>query len=415
MPLPTRAATVALVIGVAAAGAAAHARERALPAGPLADIVTRSYPATRAAAAADDGSPASVQARYDAARDLQEAVVVRVTRDCAQLRDAIRRYADAGVEAAEAFDRLDRRARAAAVARSATAEAEIARRRPACRGTGGLEPSAPEGTSLPAIGLLPRTTFITPPPRPDAVLARRLAAIGAGFPGYAAISVTDLAGRREASWNASARFPAASTVKLGVIAAALARYRGPARAAIAHDLRAIAAWSSNLAANRLSARLGSTAVEAALRRLGAPSSSYTGAYRVGSARQARSAEPPLVSQRVTTAHDLDAVLRTLLRAASGWRSTITAAGVSRADARTALALLLGADGRGDNAGLVTPFVPRGIRVAQKNGWISSARHTAAIVFTANGPAIVVVLTYREGLSLPDARALGRQVMRAVLG
>lgn len=416
MARPARAAAVvALVIAVASTGAAADARDRAVPAGPLGDVVARSYPAARAAAAADDGSPTAAQARYDAARDLQEAAVVRVTLDCVPLRDAIRRYAAAEVDAAEAFDRLDRPARAAAAARSATAEAQIARRRAACRGTSRLEASAPASTSLPGIGQLPRTAFTTPTPRPDGALARRLAAIGAGFPGYAAISVTDLAGRRAASWNATARFPAASTVKLGVIAAALARYRGRERAAVAHDLRAIATWSSNLAANRLAARLGTAAVEGALHRLGATSSSYTGAYRAGSSRHGRLTEPPLVSQRVTTAHDLDSILRTLLRAASGWRSAIATAEVSRADARTALALLLGADGRGDNAGLVGPFVPGGIRVAQKNGWISSARHTAAIVFTTRGPVIVVVLTYREGLSQPAAQALGRQVVRAALG
>jgi hypothetical protein len=51
--------------------------------------------------------------------------------------------------------------------------------------------------------------------------------------------------------------------------------------------------------------------------------------------------------------------------------------------------------------------------AQKQGWISSARHSAAIVYGKKGPVVVVVLTYREGLSLSSARDLGRRVLSAV--
>ena len=36
-------------------------------------------------------------------------------------------------------------------------------------------------------------------------------------------------------------------------------------------------------------------------------------------------------------------------------------------------------------------------MAQKNGWITDVRDTAAIVYGPHGPRIVVVLTYRPGL------------------
>ena len=64
--------------------------------------------------------------------------------------------------------------------------------------------------------------------------------------------------------------------------AALDHYRaGPQRTGIAHELEAIAGWSSNLAANRLFGMLGGERpIEAALRSLGAASSTYTGTYPV---------------------------------------------------------------------------------------------------------------------------------------
>jgi len=52
-------------------------------------------------------------------------------------------------------------------------------------------------------------------------------------------------------------------------------------------------------------------------------------------------------------------------------------------------------------------------VAQKNGWIHDARHTAAIVYGPAGPRIVVILTYAPNLHLETARELGRQVLAAL--
>jgi hypothetical protein len=62
---------------------------------------------------------------------------------------------------------------------------------------------------------------------------------------------------------------------------------------------------------------------------------------------------------------------------------------------------------------VRPFVSPGTPVAQKNGWLHDARHTAAIVYFPNGPKIVVVLTYAQNLKLATARRLGQVVLAAV--
>jgi hypothetical protein len=53
-------------------------------------------------------------------------------------------------------------------------------------------------------------------------------------------------------------------------------------------------------------------------------------------------------------------------------------------------------------------------MAQKQGWTTSVRHTAAIVYGSVGPTIVVVLTYQPGIRSADALALGRRVVHLAL-
>jgi hypothetical protein len=47
-----------------------------------------------------------------------------------------------------------------------------------------------------------------------------------------------------------------------------------------------------------------------------------------------------------------------------------------------------------------------VPAAQKHGWTTSVRHSAAIVYSRGGPLIVVCLTYRPGLVDRQAVALG---------
>ena len=217
--------------------------------------------------------------------------------------------------------------------------------------------------------------------------------------------------------GAGVRFPAASTVKLGVLVAALDRF-GPAaeRSPVAHDLAALAGWSSNLAANRLvrllgggDERRGVTVVEERLRRLGATASTYPGAYRAGTAR---TLVPPATG-RVTTARDLGRVLATLHAAAGGAAAAAARAGLTGREARLALRLLLAGERSGDNAGILG--IPASLPAAQKHGWTSSTRHSAALLYPREGPVVVVVLTYRPGLEASAARRLGARVARLALG
>ena len=262
------------------------------------------------------------------------------------------------------------------------------------------------------VQLLPRTAQrARPEGARDHSRSTRLAAIGRGFGGHAAFWVHDLVTGRTASWNADARFPAASTVKLGVAAETLRRF-DPRRVdtGVAYDLETLTAWSSNLAANRLLDKTGGpAAAERALARLGARSSTYPGPVRVGTSVDADApSPPPAVSSRVTTARDLGRVLYTLHAAALGNRRALARCGFHRERARYALGLLLGSEPVGANVGLLQPALGR-VPIAEKNGWTSDVRHTAAIVYRPRGPVIVVVLTYAPRLRLADAVALGRRV------
>ena len=162
----------------------------------------------------------------------------------------------------------------------------------------------------------------------DARLARRFAALGAAYPGWAAIWTHDLRTGATAGWNSDASFPAASTVKLAVLVAALRRYGPrPERSSAWPLIRDLATWSSNEATNRLLVLLGGSeaggtaVVNETLQRLGATSSWFTGNYRIGTGpTHALGDAPkplPVLTFRRTTAHDLGRILAELHGAAVG--------------------------------------------------------------------------------------------------
>lgn len=247
---------------------------------------------------------------------------------------------------------------------------------------------------------------------PDLRIARGFGEIGRSYRGWAGFWYHDLQTGAWAGWNADAKFPAASTVKLGVIAAALRRWPQPERSPVWYDLRQLAGWSSNLAANRIVRKLGGErVVQDALRRLGAHASTYPGPYRAGTAAVADAPKPPRHGHwRVTTAHDLGRILYALQAAAAGNRYEQRRTGLTRRAAELALGLLVAAHPGGGHAGLIRPYV-RG-PVARKEGWLSDMRGTAALIYGST-PRIVVVLTYRPGVTLSESRALARRALALV--
>jgi hypothetical protein len=247
------------------------------------------------------------------------------------------------------------------------------------------------------------------PRRESARLDERLARNARTFPGISAVWYQDLRTGVSASWNADAVFPAASTVKLGLLVAGLDRFG--VRSPVSYDLEAMATWSSNLAANRVLAKVGGpAAAQAPLARVGATHSTFTGAYRVGTALGGATEQPPWVSSRVTTARDLATILFTLHAGVLGRPRALARLHLSRREARLALGLLLSSEPRGSNVGLLRPALGD-TPAAQKQGWLSVARHTAAIVYGRRGPKLLVVLTYAPDLTLPTAQAYGRSLVR----
>jgi len=413
---------------------------------------------------------ASVQEQYDSARDLELALdtALPVSRGCEQLRRAALAFARGRIEGAEGIDRLRDALVETGDNRARQARTRLARLRRTCRGgkpaaraatpelqpqsyalsfgsvvapftgpsvlrangrivgrssTGRFRPRLPAGrydleargpggrvARSAAVWLLPSSQAKAHAPlAQNADLRGRLASIGADFPGVAAFSVRNLVTGRTAGWNADARFPAASTVKLGVIVAALDRLGVSPRTL--PELQAMAAWSSNLAANRLVALLGGIEpVRSALRRLGAAWSTYPGQYRVGTARSDVIRQPPIISFRLTTANDLTNLIATLHAAATGDRRALRRSRLHVSEARLAIGLLLASERNGDNAGLLRGALPT-MPIAQKHGWISSARHTTAIVYGPRGPVAVTILLYRPGITLREAQAVGASVVR----
>jgi hypothetical protein len=277
------------------------------------------------------------------------------------------------------------------------------------------QPTRLATVSVPDVWLLSHAEQAAATPRAESVLLdARLARTARTFPGISAVWYQDLRTGTTGSWNADAIFPAASTVKLGLLIAALHRFG--VRSAASYDLQAMATWSSNLAANRLLDKLtrsetaGSAATQATLARVGATHSTFTGAYRVGTTFNKVATKPPRISSRVTTARDLGTILYTLHAGALGRPDALARLRLSRSQARLALGLLLSTRAQRDNVGLFRPALGT-TPAAQKQGWFSVVRHTAAIIYAPSGPKIIVLLTYAPDLTLPTAQTYGRRLIQ----
>lgn len=276
--------------------------------------------------------------------------------------------------------------------------------------------------------LLPESGRVArPATQENRSLTTQLTSVARRSPGTVAIWTQDLRRGTFAGTNAGAKFPAASTVKLGVLAGAIKRLgANPEASPLYYDLRAIANWSSNLAANRIVKRLGSGCTTArdqlaneGLRMLGAVSSTYTGCYIAGTGLQPEmpsapaTSSPPLNTQRYTTAQDLGRMMFSLQAAAVPTQRARAETGLSAKQARQILGLLLSSQQTGENRSLVAGGAPRGTPIAQKNGWLGSARLSASIAYLTSGPVIVTVAEYSGGgVSLASAQRLGADVLGA---
>jgi Beta-lactamase enzyme family len=263
-------------------------------------------------------------------------------------------------------------------------------------------------------------------PALDVALQRRLRSLANRYPGTSGIYVQNLTTGAGAAWNAKARFPAASTLKLAIAMAVLERHEGiPAPGAYVHSvLRKMIEVSDDEAANTLEVWLaGSTGaggrrVDELLRTLGIRNSLMFGGYLVerslSAAIPVRSEEQPSFgSGKYTTAADLAAMLRAVWLSSAGLGPLARRyRGFTAADGRHLLYLLAHVrdPGKLDRELRGRP----GVQVLHKAGWINAGRHDNGLVVWAGGIYVATVMTYRPAGVGPREDALAGRVARIAL-
>ena len=261
----------------------------------------------------------------------------------------------------------------------------------------------------------------------DPVLARRLRALALGYPGTAAVFVQDLRSGRGAAWNARARFPAASTLKLGIAIEVLRLLHGPPRPGtrLASLFWRMLVYSDNQAANDLEVWLGgSTSAGAArvnttLQALRLRDTHMSGSFLVGTSatrpiplRVER--QPPYFSLgRYTSAWDLARLHRFVHRASAGRGVLLRLPGnFTPADARYLLFVLAHVR----DPGKIDRYIGTrpDVAVLHKAGWIVHARHDSGLVFWNRGAYVVVVMTWNDSGAGASSDVLAGQVALAAL-
>jgi hypothetical protein len=255
--------------------------------------------------------------------------------------------------------------------------------------------------------------------RRDVVLDRKLTRIARSYSGTAGYYVQSLTGGSGAAWNAKARFPAASTLKLAIAAAVLAEHRGipPPGSRIHGLLRKLIIPSDDATANSLlvwlagSTSAGAYRVNALMRSIGLTDSLMYGGYATRTL-WARiplrvDEQPSFGVGKYTTAWDMTSLWRALWLASGGLGPLRSSQpGLTPADAR--YLLWLTAHVRDQPKLDTTIGADREVDVLHKAGWVSAARHDTGLVFWEGGVFVAGVMTWRpHGTSRSSDRLAGR--------
>ena len=262
----------------------------------------------------------------------------------------------------------------------------------------------PHVRGLPAASL-PRAAL----PRRHPELATQVRTLTRSFPGVSAVYVQDLGSGYGAAWNATARFPAASTLKLAIAVTVLRRHEGAPTSGgrVAMLLRRMLVESHNASANRLQAWLGGPAqVEETLRALELRDSLMYGGYEVEPTRRAAAAQDPIPIRReqqpsfppgkYTSAWDLARLSRAVYLGAAG-NGPLPPLGVTASEARHLLWLLAEVRDRGR----LGRRLGASASLFHKAGWLATVRHDAGIVAWPGGAFVAAVLTW-------NARGVGSE-------
>ena len=263
--------------------------------------------------------------------------------------------------------------------------------------------------------------------RLDRVLQRRLRARSDAFPGTTAFYVQNLRTGAGAARNARARFPAASTVKLGIAIEVMRTLHGlPAKGTeVDQLLRSMLQVSSNQAANELlvwlsgSTGAGADRVNTTLHQAGITDTELFGGYVVGTGLAAGSPIPLGVVEspsfgigKYTTAWDMARMFKYLHLATAGRGPLIgRLRGFTPPDARRLLYYLV----HSQDHGKLDRFVRGpGVAVPHKAGWILTARHDTGLVYSRDGVFVAAVMTWNgSGISM-SADALAGRIAKLAL-
>jgi beta-lactamase class A len=235
----------------------------------------------------------------------------------------------------------------------------------------------------------------------DGKLMHLIGRLVRAYPGTSAVYVQDLRSGHGAAFNARARFPAGSTVKLAIAVGVLRLLQGPPRpgSSVAQLMDEMILYSDNAAANQLADMCGGGyALDEMLRALGLYDTELDGSYIVGPRWKkvppipiGITSQPSLEPGKYTSAFDLARLIRDVELAAAGkgmlaerFPSFTTGA------ARYLLYLLA----RVQDPGKLSRYLPKSARLAHKAGWHTTIRHDNGLIFWSGGSFVATVMTYR---------------------
>lgn len=274
----------------------------------------------------------------------------------------------------------------------------------------------------PVFGLPRAPARSAPATSEDPALARTVRKLTRSFGGTSAVYVQDLATGRGAAWNARARFPAASTLKLAIAVTILRAQQGKPAPGTRLDslLRTMLVYSDNAAANELevwlagSTSAGSDRVNETMTALGLTDSLMYGGYETNRALQGQipirvDDQPSFGLGKYTTAWDLGRLARTVHLAARG-EGPLLRLGVTGAEARYLLRVLA----QVADPGKLDRFL-RGSAIAlHKSGWLGTARHDNGVVYWPGGAYVATVMTWSPSGVGPSSDVLAGRVALAAL-
>jgi beta-lactamase class A len=276
-------------------------------------------------------------------------------------------------------------------------------------------------TVAPVFGLPPTAAAPTAKPYQDPALADEVHRLVDGFPGISAVYVENLATGAGAAWNARARFPAASTVKLAIAVEVLRvlEARPPPLSDEARLLELMLVHSDNEAANELLEWLGGSdeggaaQVNELLAALGLEDSYLYGGFLVAGGRSPiplTVESEPAFEGKYTTAWDLARLHRAVHLAAQGRGPLLAAGSFTTSDARHLLWILAHAADRGK----IDRYLGDEAVVAHKAGWIAEARHDSGLVYAKDAAFVVSVMTWTGGEAGDASDDLAGRVAAAAL-